>query len=173
LLFDVGKILVARRWLNDRIEIQNTNIEFDDKSLREFQRNQIHIEENLKLFLNTHWQQAKKYTLPTILNFDQRNEVNLRISSVWFYIKFFFEEYCSPKHRSIRISMELLDRTHSITSIFVNIKCFPSFTKFLIFSIRSSYLYTYQFWMITIFIFIYIYYSQPETETRKKPNKTK
>ncbi len=109
MLFDFKKILVARRWFDDRIEIQNTNIEFDEKSLREFQRNQIHIEDNLKLFLNTHWQQTKKYTLPMILNFDERNEVKLRISSVLFHIKFFFEEYYFPNYRSIGISMELLD----------------------------------------------------------------
>jgi hypothetical protein len=69
------KILVVRRWFDDRIEIQNTNIEFDEKSLQEFQRNQNDIEENFKFFLTNHWQNAKKYTLPIIFDLDERYEV--------------------------------------------------------------------------------------------------
>ncbi len=71
------QILVIRRLFNDKIEIQNTNIDLDEKSLNEFQHNQISIKENLKLFLNIHWKNAKKYTLPTIFNFDERNQVKI------------------------------------------------------------------------------------------------
>ncbi|CAF3701786.1 unnamed protein product [Rotaria sordida] len=67
-------ILVARRLFSDTIEIQNTNIEFDEKSLNEIQRNIIHIEENLKLFINNRWQFTKKYKLPIIINFDERKQ---------------------------------------------------------------------------------------------------
>jgi hypothetical protein len=34
------------------------------------------IEANLKLFLTNRWQNTKKFTLPTIFNFDERDEVN-------------------------------------------------------------------------------------------------
>jgi hypothetical protein len=54
-------------------------VEFDENSLHEFKRNNLNIvadiEANLKLFLTTRWQNAKKFTLPTIFNFDERNEV--------------------------------------------------------------------------------------------------
>jgi hypothetical protein len=68
-------VIVVRRWFDDKIEIQNTNIEFDEKSLREFQRNQNDIEENFQFFLTNHWQNAKKYTLPIIFDLDERYEV--------------------------------------------------------------------------------------------------
>ena len=57
----------------------NTEVEFDENSLNEFKRNHINIladiEANLKLFLTTRWQNVKKFTLPTIFYFDERNEV--------------------------------------------------------------------------------------------------
>ncbi len=81
------KILVIRRWSDTTIEIQNTNIEFDEKTLMEFQRNVIHIEENLKLFIDHPWHHAKKLTLPKLINFDQRNEVNKIL--LYFYIFIF------------------------------------------------------------------------------------
>ncbi|CAF4253007.1 unnamed protein product, partial [Rotaria sp. Silwood2] len=65
-------ILVARRSFSNIIEIQNTNIEFDTKTLNEIQRNIIHIEENLKLFINNGWSHAKKYKLPELINFDEK-----------------------------------------------------------------------------------------------------
>jgi len=73
------KILVARRWFDDKIEIQNTNIELNEKSL-----NEIFIEENFKLFFNNiHWQNTKKYILPNIFNFDERNEVKTFFCFSW------------------------------------------------------------------------------------------
>ncbi len=77
------KILAVRRLFNDKIEIQNTNIDLDEKSLNEFQHNKISIEENLKLFLNIHWKNSKKYTLPRIINFDERNQVKKIFFSFW------------------------------------------------------------------------------------------
>jgi len=74
------KIIVIRRWFDDTIELVNTQVEFDETSLNEFQRNNFNIladiEANLKLFVTTRWQNAKKFTLPTIFNLDERNEVN-------------------------------------------------------------------------------------------------
>lgn len=74
------KIVVARRWYDESIELVNTEVEFDEKSLQELKRNHVQmiadIEANLKLFLNTRWQNAKKHTLPMILSFDERNEVS-------------------------------------------------------------------------------------------------
>ncbi|CAF1602995.1 unnamed protein product, partial [Rotaria sp. Silwood1] len=67
-------ILVIRQSFSNIIEIQNTNIEFDEKSLNEIQRNMIHIEENLKLFINNHWQHAQKYKLPELIKFDKRKQ---------------------------------------------------------------------------------------------------
>jgi hypothetical protein len=76
------KILAAHRWSDTAIEIENTNIEFDEKTLNEFQRNINDIEENLKLFINNPWHHAKKYTLPRIIDFDQSNQVNRIITFI-------------------------------------------------------------------------------------------
>ena len=74
------QILVARRWFDDTIELVNTEVEFDDDSLNELARNHLNmisdIEANLKLFLTTRWQHAKKLTLPAIFDFDERDEVS-------------------------------------------------------------------------------------------------
>jgi hypothetical protein len=74
------QILVARRWFDDTIELVNTEVEFDDDSLTELKRNHLNmitdIEANLKLFLTTRWQHAKKVTLPAIFDFDERDEVS-------------------------------------------------------------------------------------------------
>ena len=71
---------MARRWYDESIEVVNTEVEFDEKSLQDLRRNHVQmiadIEANLKLFLNTRWQNAKKHTLPMILTFDDRNEVS-------------------------------------------------------------------------------------------------
>ena len=70
---------MLRRWFDDTIELVNTEVEFDEKSLTEFKRTNskmaADIQANLKLFLNNRWQNAKKFTLPPILNFDERVEV--------------------------------------------------------------------------------------------------
>ncbi|CAF3927091.1 unnamed protein product, partial [Rotaria sp. Silwood1] len=72
-------IVVIRRWFDDSIELVNTEVEFDGNSLNEFKRNNLNmvadIEANLKLYLTIRWQNAKKFTLPTIFDFDERNEV--------------------------------------------------------------------------------------------------
>ena len=77
--FLLEKIIAVRRWLDDIIELVNTEIEFDSKSLSELKRNHFNIaadiEANLKLFLTTRWQNAKKHSLPPIFNLDQQNEV--------------------------------------------------------------------------------------------------
>ncbi|UJR21837.1 hypothetical protein I4U23_024911 [Adineta vaga] len=62
-------ILAVRRWSTETIEIQDTNIELDDKSF-----NVLDVITKLKLFLNNRWSNAKKYTLPKFINFDQQNE---------------------------------------------------------------------------------------------------
>ncbi|CAF4709932.1 unnamed protein product [Rotaria socialis] len=71
-------IVVIRRWFDDTVELVNTEIEFDGKSLNEFKRNNFNmaadIEANLKLYLTIRWQNIKKFTLPTIFDFDDRNE---------------------------------------------------------------------------------------------------
>ncbi|CAF4540229.1 unnamed protein product [Rotaria sp. Silwood1] len=71
-------IVVIRRWFDDSIELVNTEVEFDGNSLNEFKRNNLNmvadIEANLKLYLTIRWQNAKKFTLPTIFDFDERNE---------------------------------------------------------------------------------------------------
>ncbi|CAF1321831.1 unnamed protein product [Adineta steineri] len=71
-------IIVIRRWFDDTIELVNTEVEFDKNSLVEFKRNNLNIiadiEANLKLFLTTRWQNPKKFTLPTIFNFDEIDE---------------------------------------------------------------------------------------------------
>jgi hypothetical protein len=85
-LFYSIKIVVARRWFDDTIELVNTEVEFDDSSLQEFQRNHLQmvhdIEANLKLFINTRWQHAKKFTLPFIFDFDERQEVAMTTMAV-------------------------------------------------------------------------------------------
>jgi len=75
----------------------NTEVEFDENSLNEFKRNNFNIiadiEANLKLFLTNRWQNTKKFSLPTIFNFDERNEVEKKnIFRCFFYanIVFFF-----------------------------------------------------------------------------------
>ncbi|CAF4314234.1 unnamed protein product, partial [Rotaria socialis] len=67
-------ILAARRWLQDSIEIQNTNIEFDKQSLIEIERDMISIKENFKLFVSNRWPQSKKYKLPVLFDFDDRRQ---------------------------------------------------------------------------------------------------
>ncbi|CAF1360475.1 unnamed protein product [Adineta steineri] len=62
-------IFAVRRWSDDTIEIQNLKIEFNEKSFNEFNTENI-----LKLLIDNRWQNTKKYTLPSIINFDQRNE---------------------------------------------------------------------------------------------------
>jgi len=80
--------------LDDTIELVNTEIEFDENSLNEFKRNNLNIvadiEANLKLFLTNRWQNAKKFTLPTIFNFDERNEVEKIFSCFFFLISPFY-----------------------------------------------------------------------------------
>jgi hypothetical protein len=80
--------------LDDTIELVNTEIEFDENSLNEFKRNHFNIladiEANLKLFLTTRWQNAKKFTLPTIFNFDERHEVENYSNLIFIFILFLF-----------------------------------------------------------------------------------
>ena len=71
-----SKILVARRWFQDSIEIQNTNIEFDKQSLIEIERDMISIKENFKLFINNRWPHSKKYKQPVLFDLDERKHVN-------------------------------------------------------------------------------------------------
>ncbi|CAF0956307.1 unnamed protein product [Adineta steineri] len=78
-------ILAVRRWSDDTVEIQNLKIEFNEKSFNEFNTENI-----LKLLIDNRWQNTKKYTLPSILNFDQRNEnIFLKLidqfENVWNY----------------------------------------------------------------------------------------
>ncbi|CAF3546263.1 unnamed protein product [Rotaria sordida] len=87
-------IVVIRRWFDDTIELVNTEVEFDENSLNELKRNNINIvadiEANLKLYLTIRWQNAKKFTLPTIFDFDERDEniftkINNQIQDKWNY----------------------------------------------------------------------------------------
>lgn len=79
-----SKILVARRSFQDSIEILNTDIEFDKKSLNEIERNLNAIKENLQLFISSRWQYAKKYKLPQLIDFDQRHQVNSFLQKSFF-----------------------------------------------------------------------------------------
>ena len=79
----IFQILVARRWYDDTIEFVNSEVEFDEYSIEKFQQNQIQlmadIDANLKLFLNSRWQNAKKVRLPTVFNFDERVQVRWKL----------------------------------------------------------------------------------------------
>ncbi len=79
--------------MDDTIELVNTEIEFDENSLNEFKRNHFNIladiEANLKLFLTTRWQNAKKFTLPTIFNFDEIHEVENYSNLIFIFILFY------------------------------------------------------------------------------------
>lgn len=78
-MFILLKVVLVRRWFDDTMEIVNTEIEFDKDSLNELKRNNLNIvadiEANLKLYLTMRWQNAKKFRLPPIFDFDERNEV--------------------------------------------------------------------------------------------------
>lgn len=72
--------------MDDTVELVNTEIEFDDKSLNEYKRNNLNIiaeiEANLKLFLTIRWQNVKKFRLPTIFDFDLLHEVRIKFHEI-------------------------------------------------------------------------------------------
>jgi len=177
------QIIVIRRWFDDTVEFVNTEIEFDDKSLHEFKRNHqkflIDIEANVKFFLTNRWQNAKKFTLPTIFNFDDRNEVitksvqTTRIESIYFAnILEYFHSYLESNSRQ----MELLVREKSNTSIIVmsfflfekTIEDIPCF-----FVQRSGYMLTYQFGIFLIPLLAFVWYSRQDVDTMNNRKQTR
>ena len=99
-------------------------MEFDDDSLNELKRNHLNmitdIDANLKLFLTTRWQHAKKFTLPAIFDFDERDEVSQPMPVARAPFAPLIEERLPETARSCGRQMELLVRTEPTGSIDVS-----------------------------------------------------
>ncbi|CAF1584249.1 unnamed protein product [Adineta ricciae] len=145
-------IIAVRRWLDDIIELVNTEIEFDSKSLSELKRNHFNIaadiEANLKLFLTTRWQNAKKHSLPPIFNLDQQNEnfVTKLINQIQDKWNYWFERSPILRSLSVEFSSIVLDMTCEVFN-------------------RSGYVLTYQFWLMLTPIIGFLWYSKHNSDT--------